>query len=346
MQNPAKDKEIEQNPAKDKENEQNPAKDKLIDPVLDEKNERSATFPLKFMDIWYLYKKHELAIWHAHEISFTDEKKDWQKLTNDERKFIKTIIAFFATSDSVVSNNISLRFRNEVKITESRYFYDMQALIENIHSETYSMLVDTYADNEKERNDLFNAVQTNQTIAKKAKWGQQWITNDTPFAQRLLAFAIVEGIFFSAAFCSIFWISKRGILKALKNSNDFISRDEGMHVEHAVLLYTKYIVNKISEECFHKMLKDAVDIEIEFIVGALPFKLNDMNADLMIQYVQFVADRLSTQLGFEKLYNKDNPFPFMELTSLLSKTNFFEDRPNTYSSGVIGEKNEDPFADL
>jgi ribonucleoside-diphosphate reductase beta chain len=298
---------------------------------------RWVLFPIKHSDLWKLYKKAEASFWTSEEIELSKDIKDWNHLNPEEQHFLKYILAFFAASDGVVSENLALRFYKELDLPEARCFYGFQIAIENIHSETYSLLIDTYIQNPKEKEQLFNAIQTIPCIAQKAKWAFQWIENvEASFSQRLLAFAIVEGLFFSGSFCAIFWLKQRGILPGLTFSNELISRDETLHTDFAVHVYKHYMVEKLNSSVVHTMMSEAVDIEIRFITEALPCSLIGMNCNLMIQYVKFVADRLLFQLGYPKLYQTSNPFMFMEMIAMEGKTNFFEKKVSEYSKANIG----------
>lgn len=307
------------------------------EPLLAENPHRFVLFPIKYDDIWKKYKEAESAIWTMEEIDLGSDLKDWDALNDDERHFIKHVLAFFAASDGIVLENLAARFMNDVKIPEARCFYGFQIAMENIHSETYSMLIDTYIRDSAEKEHLFHAVETIPCVQAKAEWACKWIGSQATFAERLIAFAAVEGIFFSGSFCAIFWIKKRGLMPGLTFSNELISRDEGLHTDFACLLYERHIVNKLPVERVHEILCEAVKIEKEFVCGALPVKLIGMNQDLMSQYIEFVADRLFVALGCEKVYNSANPFDFMEMISLQGKTNFFEKRVGDYQkAGVMG----------
>ena len=304
---------------------------KVIEPLLAADDNRFVMFPIKHNDIWEMYKKQIDCFWRAEEIDLTKDLKDWDSLSQDEKHFISMILAFFAASDGIVLENLAMRFMNDVQVSEARAFYGFQIAIENIHNETYSLLIETYIKNSEEKNRLFNAIEYFPSIKKKSDWAQKWIhDNRSSFATRLIAFACVEGIFFSGAFCSIFWIKKRGLLPGLTFSNELISRDEALHCEFAVLLYSK-LLKKMNKARVHEIIKEAVEIEIEFICEALPCRLIGMNSQMMTQYIQFVADRLSLQLGYDKIYNVTNPCDFMELISLESKANFFEKRNDSYA---------------
>jgi ribonucleotide reductase beta subunit family protein with ferritin-like domain len=288
-------------------------------------------FPIQDNDIWKMYKKQMDCFWRAEEIDFSKDIKDWINLTPNEQHFVKMILAFFAASDGIVLENLGMRFMSEVQLSEARAFYGFQIMMENIHSETYSLLIDTYIKDKEEKLRLFQALDEYPCIKKKGDWAIKWINDKrSSFATRLIAFACVEGIFFSGAFCSIFWLKKRGLMPGLTFSNQLISRDEAMHTEFAVLLYSK-LENKISKKRVCDIIKEAVEIEKEFICEALPCRLIGMNSKLMTQYIEFVADRLIVQLGYEKIYNTNNPFDFMEMISLEGKTNFFESRVSEYS---------------
>lgn len=314
------------------------------EPILSENKNRFVLFPIQHNDIWSFYKKAEASFWTAEEIDLEADLVDWdQKLNEDEQHFIKHVLAFFAASDGIVNENLAENFVAEVQYTEAKFFYGFQIMMENIHSETYSLLIDTYIKDNKEKNELFNAIETLDCVKKKADWALNWIESDS-FAERIVAFAAVEGIFFSGSFCSIFWLKKRGLMPGLSFSNELISRDEGLHCDFACLLYTEHIKNKLPEERVRKIIVDAVDIEKDFVCEALPVKLIGMNADLMSQYIEFVADRLLMELGCEKVYNATNPFDFMEMISLQGKTNFFEKRVAEYQkAGVMSEKGSSAF---
>jgi ribonucleoside-diphosphate reductase subunit M2 len=288
-------------------------------------------FPIQDQDIWKMYKKQVDCFWRAEEIDLSKDGVHWESLETDERYFISMILAFFAASDGIVLENLAMRFMSDVQISEARAFYGFQIAMENIHSETYSLLIESYIKNAEEKNKLFHAIEHFPCIKKKSDWAQKWIhDNRSSFATRLVAFACVEGIFFSGAFCSIYWLKKRGLMPGLTFSNELISRDEALHTEFAVLLYNK-LQKKMTKARIHEIIKEAVEIETEFICEALPCRLIGMNSQLMTQYIQFVADRLCLQLGYDKIYNVANPFDFMELISLESKTNFFEKRVDSYA---------------
>jgi ribonucleoside-diphosphate reductase subunit M2 len=301
------------------------------EPLLAPDDNRFVMFPIKHQDIWEMYKKQVECFWRAEEIDLSKDLVNWESLNNDEKYFISMILAFFAASDGIVLENLASRFMNDVQVSEARAFYGFQIAMENIHSETYSLLIETYIKDKEEKSKLFNAIENFPCIKKKSDWAQKWIhDNRSSFATRLVAFACVEGIFFSGAFCSIYWLKKRGLMPGLTFSNELISRDEALHCEFAVLLYNK-LQKKIDKARIHEIIKEAVEIECEFICQALPCKLIGMNSELMTQYIKFVADRLSLQLGYKKIYGLQNPFDFMELISLEGKTNFFEKRVGDYA---------------
>ncbi len=311
------------------------------EPILTENNGRFVLFPIKHNDIWEYYKKAEASFWTAEEIDLSQDLKDWVSLNDGERHFISHVLAFFAASDGIVNENLAENFVAEVQYTEAKFFYGFQIAIENIHSETYSLLIDTYIKDNKEKDRLFNAIDTMTCVKRKADWALRWI-DEGSFAERLIAFAAVEGIFFSGSFCSIFWMKKRGLMPGLSFSNELISRDEGLHCDFACLLYNNHLVNKLSEETVVTIIKDAVTIEKEFVTDALPVNLIGMNADLMCQYIEFVADRLLAELGCQKIFDSSNPFDFMEMISLQGKTNFFEKRVGEYQkAGVMNKAEED-----
>ena len=307
-----------------------------VEPILQENKNRFVIFPIKHHDIWEFYKSMEASFWTAEEIDLSQDLNDWNnKLNDDERYFIKHILAFFAASDGIVNENLAENFVNEVQYAEAKFFYGFQIMMENIHSETYSLLIDTYVKDEAEKDDLFNALEVFPAIRKKADWALKWIESDS-FAERLIAFAAVEGIFFSGAFCSIFWLKKRGLMPGLTFSNELISRDEGVHCDFAVHLHNHHLINKVPKERIRSIIVDALNIEREFITESLPASLIGMNAVLMTQYLEFVADRLLVELGCEREYNTSNPFDFMDMISLQGKTNFFEKKVAEYQkSGVM-----------
>ena len=302
-----------------------------IEPLLTEDDNRYVMFPIQDQDIWQMYKKQVECFWRAEEIDLSKDMAHWESLNEKERYFISMILAFFAASDGIVLENLAMRFMGEVQLSEARAFYGFQIAMENIHSETYSLLIDTYIKDREEKSMLFNALNNYPCIKKKADWAIKWIQDKrSSFATRLIAFACIEGIFFSGAFCSIFWLKKRGLMPGLTFSNELISRDEALHTEFAVLLYNK-LNKKLNKSKVLEIIKDAVEIEKEFICDALPCRLIGMNSELMCQYIEFVADRLSVQLGYDKIYNTSNPFDFMEMISIEGKTNFFEKRVAEYA---------------
>ena len=294
------------------------------DPILHPDDNRHVMFPIQDNDIWKMYKKQMDCFWRAEEVDLSKDLVDWAKLNADEKYFISMILAFFAASDGIVLENLAVRFMGDVQLSEARAFYGFQIAMENIHSETYSLLIETYIKDSEEKARLFEATKNFPCIAKKADWAKKWIAdNRSSFAARLVAFACIEGLFFSSSFASIYWIKKRGLMPGLTFSNELISRDEALHTEFAILLYRK-LVKKLNKKRVLEIIQEAVEIEKEFITEALPCRLIGMNAKLMTQYIEFVADRLSVQLGYDKIYNSSNPFDFMELISIESKVNFFE----------------------
>jgi len=313
----------------------------VVEPILQENKNRFVIFPIKHHDIWEWYKKMEASFWTAEEIDLHQDLSDWNnKLSEDERYFIKHILAFFAASDGIVNENLAENFVNEVQYAEAKFFYGFQIMMENIHSETYSLLIDTYVKDEGEKADLFNALEVFPAIKKKAEWALKWIESDS-FAERLIAFAAVEGIFFSGAFCSIYWLKKRGLMPGLTFSNELISRDEGVHCDFAVHLHNHHLINKVPAARIKEIIIDALNIEREFVTESLPVSLIGMNAALMTQYLEFVADRLLVELGCEREYNASNPFDFMDMISLQGKTNFFEKRVAEYQkAGVMNTDSE------
>lgn len=314
------------------------------EPLLKENKNRFVLFPIQHDDIWNFYKKAEASIWTAEEIDLHQDLTDWNdKLNDDEKYFIKHILAFFAASDGIVNENLAENFVNEVQYTEAKFFYGFQIMMENIHSETYSLLIDTYIKDPKEANALFNAIETFDAIKKKAEWALKWIESPS-FAERLIAFAAVEGIFFSGSFCSIFWLKKRGLMPGLTFSNELISRDEGLHCDFAVHLHNEHLINKVPKERIKEIILDALDIEREFITESLPVRLIGMNSDLMAQYLEFVTDRLLVELNCDKVYNSTNPFDFMEMISLQGKTNFFEKRVGEYQKAGVMKEGDDANA--
>jgi ribonucleoside-diphosphate reductase beta chain len=306
-----------------------------LEPILQENKNRFVIFPIKHHDIWEWYKKMEASFWTAEEIDLSQDLNDWNnKLNNEEKYFIKHILAFFAASDGIVNENLAENFVNEVQYAEAKFFYGFQIMMENIHSETYSLLIDTYVKDEAEKDELFNALEVFPAIKKKADWALKWIESDS-FAERLIAFAAVEGIFFSGAFCSIYWLKKRGLMPGLTFSNELISRDEGVHCDFAVHLHNHHLVNKVPKERIRSIIVDALNIEREFITESLPVSLIGMNAVLMTQYLEFVADRLLVELGCDREYNTSNPFDFMDMISLQGKTNFFEKKVAEYQKAGV-----------
>lgn len=318
--------------------------EKLTEPLLIEDESRYVMFPIKDKEIWEMYKKAVDSFWRAEEVDLSKDLTHWNNLNNDEQYFIKMIIAFFAASDGIVSENLAVRFMNEVQLSEARAFYSFQIAIETIHSQMYSQLIETYINDNDEKNKLFRAVQNFPCIKKKADWAIKWIQDaDASFAMRLLAFACVEGIFFSGAFCSIYWLKKRGLMPGLTFSNELISRDESLHQDFAVLLYSR-LINKLDQSIVHQIVNEAVEIEKEFICEALPCRLVGMNASLMSQYIEYVADRLLRQLGYDKTFNSSNPFDFMQMISLEQKTNFFEKTVSSYA--LANKKVDDDIFDF
>ncbi len=315
------------------------------EPILIENPNRFVLFPIEHSDIWAFYKKCEASFWTAEEIDLNQDLSDWEhKLNDNERHFVKHVLAFFAASDGIVNENLAENMVREVQYTEAKFFYGFQIMMENIHSETYSLLIDTYIKDNKEKEYLLHAIDTIDCVGEKADWALRWISNGS-FAERLVAFAAVEGIFFSGSFCSIFWLKKRGLMPGLTFSNELISRDEGMHCDFACLLYNDHIVNKLPKETVRAIIADAVEIEKKFVTDAIPVALIGMNAELMCQYIEFVSDRLLVSLGNERIYNVENPFPWMDMISLQGKTNFFEKRVGDYQkSGVMAEKDKQVFS--
>ena len=312
------------------------------EPLLQENKDRFVIFPIKHHDIWEWYKKCEASFWTAEEIDLHQDLNDWNtKLNDDERYFIKHILAFFAASDGIVNENLAENFVNEVQYSEAKFFYGFQIMMENIHSETYSLLIDTYVKDDKEKDTLFKAIENFPAIKKKADWALKWIESDS-FAERLIAFAGVEGVFFSGSFCSIFRLKKRGLMPGLTFSNELISRDEGVHCDFAVHLHNNHMINKVPKERIKEILVDALNIEREFITESLPVSLIGMNAKLMTQYLEFVTERLLDQFGCEKEFNVSNPFDFMDMINLQGKTNFFEKRVSEYQkAGVLNNDKKD-----
>ncbi|XP_076128571.1 ribonucleoside-diphosphate reductase subunit M2 isoform X2 [Alosa pseudoharengus] len=314
------------------------------EPLLKENPRRFVIFPIKYHDIWQMYKKAEASFWTAEEVDLSKDLSHWESLKDEERHFISHVLAFFAASDGIVNENLVERFTQEVQVTEARCFYGFQIAMENIHSEMYSLLIDTYIKDHKQREYLFNAIETLQCVKKKADWALNWIGNkNAEFGERVVAFAAVEGIFFSGSFASIFWLKKRGLMPGLTFSNELISRDEGLHCDFACLMF-KHLLNKPSHETVKNIIMNAVEIEQEFLTEALPVKLIGMNCDMMRIYIEFVADRLMLELGFDKIYRSENPFDFMENISLEGKTNFFEKRVGEYQKmGVMSGPVDNTF---
>jgi ribonucleotide reductase beta subunit family protein with ferritin-like domain len=302
--------------------------------LLNSENNRLTIYPIKYHKIWEEYKLQQASFWTAEEIDFSNDYFDFMKLTPNEQHFIKLVLSFFAASDTIVNINLGERFIREVQIREAIVTYTYQMMIESIHSEVYSLMIDNIIRDPEEKTKAFNAIQEYPCVSKKASWAQKWIESDAPFSQRLIAFAIVEGIFFSGSFCAIFWLKKKNVMPGLCDSNELIARDEGMHTQFAILLYSM-IENKLDETIVHNMFKEAVDIEREFICESLPCSLLGMNNKLMMQYIQFVADRLLIELNYNKIFNVSNPFDFMESISMEGKTNFFESRPTQYQKASV-----------
>lgn len=315
----------------------------LPEPILQDNPNRFVLFPIEHQDIWKAYKTQEACIWTAEEVDLAQDLSDWRnKLNDDERYFIKNVLAFFAASDGIVNENLAQNFVAEVQYTEAKFFYGFQIMMENIHSEMYSLLIDTYIQDPTEKDRLLRAIDTIDAVKKKAQWALKWV-NSEHFQERVVAFAAVEGIFFSGSFCSIYWLKKRGLMPGLSFSNELISRDEGMHTDFAVMLHNNHLANKVPEERIKEIICSALEIEKEFITESLPVRLIGMNADLMKQYLEFVADRLLYDLGCSKVYNSENPFDFMENIALQGKTNFFEKRVGEYQKAGVMNKAEDAF---
>ena len=313
------------------------------DPLITPNENRYVMFPIQDDAIWKMYKKQVDCFWRAEEIDFSQDLGDWAKLNDDEKHFISMVLAFFAASDGIVQDNLAARFMGDVQLSEARAFYGFQIAMESIHSESYSLMIDTYIKDDAQRDKLFNAIQHFPCIKKKADWAKKWINdNRSSFASRLVAFACVEGIFFSSSFASIYWIKKRGLMPGLTFSNELISRDEALHTEFAILLYNK-IQKKLSKKRIYEIIQEAVEIEKEFITESIPCRLIGMNSKLMMQYIEFVADRLCLQLGYDKIYNSTNPFDFMELISIESKVNFFE---RTNAEYALANKSVDKDIDV
>jgi len=314
------------------------------EPILEENDDKFVMFPVQYNDIWEMYKKQVDCFWRAEEVDLSRDLADWDKLNADEKKFISMILAFFAASDGIVLENLAVRFMGDVQIAEARSFYGFQIAMENIHSEMYSLLIDTYIKDSAEKDTYFRAMNNFPCIQKKADWAKKWIgDNRSSFASRLVAFAAIEGIFFSSSFASIYWIKKRGLMPGLTFSNELISRDEALHTEFAVLLYSK-LQKQLPKKRIHEIIQEAAEIEKEFICDAIPCRMIGMNTTLMKQYIEFVADRLCTQLGYDKIYNSSNPFDFMELISVESKVNFFERTNSEYA--LANKKIDDDVFDM
>jgi ribonucleoside-diphosphate reductase beta chain len=306
------------------------------EPLFDDNENRLVLYPIKYHNIWNMYIKQRSAFWIPDEIDFSKDYIDWEKLTSDEKYFIENILAFFAGADGIVTMNIDVNFNQEVKILEAKYVYNFQSMMEGIHAETYSLMIDYYIKDNQRKMDLLNGIETIPCINKKANWAMKWIQKIDPFSKRLIAFAIVEGIFFSGSFCAIYWLKQRGLMPGLTISNELISRDESMHCEFACLLYNM-LNNKLDEDIVHQMFIEAINIEKEFIIASLPCKLIGMNSNLMSQYLEFVTDRLLTQLNYNKIFFVKNPFPFMDVINLQGKTNFFEHRVSQYQKAKIDQ---------
>lgn len=308
-----------------------------MEPLLVPNDNRFVLFPIKHQNVWEMYKKAEASFWTAEEIDLANDLKDWEtKLTNDERYFVTRVLAFFAASDGIVNENLAINFSNEIQIPEARCFYGFQIAMENVHAEVYSLLIDTYIKDAEEKSNLFNALETIPAVMKKAQWALKWLNKScASFSERIVAFAAVEGIFFSASFCAIFWLKKRGLMPGLSFSNELISRDEGLHCDFACLIYSM-LENKLPESRVREIIMNAVECEREFVTDALPFRLIGMNAEQMCAYVEFCADRMLVALGYSKAYNNQNPFEWMEMISMQGKTNFFEKRVGEYSKAKVG----------
>ncbi|RAH14989.1 MAG: ribonucleoside-diphosphate reductase [Methanobacteriota archaeon] len=307
----------------------------FVEPMLRESLDRFVLFPIEHTEVWEMYKKHAASFWTAEEIDLAEDAKDWESLSSDEQHFLKHVLAFFAASDGIVNENLVVNFANEVQWAEARTFYGFQIMMENIHAETYSLLIDTYIKDPNEKDHLFKALETVPSVEKKGTWALRWLDQKrASFAERLVAFAAVEGIFFSGSFCAIFWLKKRGLMPGLTFSNELISRDEGLHCDFACLLHSM-LVRGAGEMKITQIISEAVEIEIEFVTSALPVSLIGMNADLMKQYIHFVADRLLVAFGVPKIYNAENPFPWMEMISMQGKTNFFEKRVGEYQKAGV-----------
>ena len=311
-----------------------------MEPILKSNPDRFVMFPIKHPDIWEFYKKAEASFWTAEEIDLADDIAHYESLNDGEKHFVNNVLAFFAASDGIVNENLAENFIREVQYPEAKSFYGFQIMMENIHSETYSLLIDTYVKNPEEQNKYFKAIETIPCVKQKADWALKWISSPS-FAERLVAFAAVEGIFFSGSFCSIFWLKKRGLMPGLSFSNELISRDEGLHCDFAVHLHNHHVVEKVPKERITKILTSALEIEKDFITNSLPVDLIGMNSSLMKQYLEFVTDRLLADLNCDKVYKSSNPFDFMQNIALQNKTNFFEKRVAEYSKSGVGEKKEE-----
>jgi len=315
--------------------------DSKFEPILDENPNRFVLCPIKYHDIWQMYKKQVASFWVTEEIDLFQDLVDWEKLNDSEKHFIKYVLAFFAASDGIVLENLAQQFCSEIQIPEARCFYGFQIAMENIHSETYSLLIDTYIKDQTEKLMLLNAIEHIEVIKEKAQWAMKWINKENPFAERLVAFSAVEGIFFSGSFCAIFWLKKRNLMPGLTFSNELISRDEGLHCDFASLIYRQHLVNKLSAERIYEIIRDAVRIEKKFISESLPVELIGMNSGLMQQYIECVADRLIGSLGYKKIYNAQNPFEWMDMINIQGKTNFFERKVSEYQKPHVTSKKED-----
>ena len=311
-----------------------------MEPILKENPNRFVIFPIKYHDIWEYYKKSEANFWTAEEIDLEADLSDWAKLNDNEQYFIKNVLAFFAASDGIVNENLAQNFINEVQYAEAKFFYGFQIMMENIHSETYSLLIDTYVKDKEEQYKLFNAIDNIPAVQKKAEWALKWVDSDN-FGERLIAFAAVEGIFFSGSFCSIFWLKNRGLMPGLSFSNELISRDEGLHCDFAVHLHNEHLINQVPKDRIKEIITSALSIEKEFILESLPVDLIGMNSNLMSQYLEYVADRLLIDLKCEPIFNSKNPFDFMVNIALENKTNFFEKRVGDYSKSGVGNSSSD-----
>jgi ribonucleoside-diphosphate reductase beta chain len=315
--------------------------DSFVEPILQINPTRFTLFPIQKPKLFQKYKNHVAVFWTPEEIDLSKDMKDWVKLNSNEQMFIKNILAFFAGSDGIIQENLAARFMNEIQLAEARQFYSVQLMMEAIHSESYSLLIDTYVEDKEEKSKLFRAIETIPCVKLKADWAQKWIeSKEENFATRLVAFAIVEGIFFSGSFCAIYWLKERGLMPGLTTSNEFIARDEGLHTDFACALYEE-IERKLPKTKVHKIIKEAVKIEKQFITESLPCHLVGMNDKLMADYIEFVADRLSSQLGYGKIYNTNNPFDFMERISLEGKDNFFEKRVTSYAKSGVGKTTQE-----